>query len=114
MIIDCNTWSNLPDRGESQRRRVFVDGVEVHGVWYVDTEAGIAKTYHVVLGGTVTSSRFKRLMVPDDWEIEAPLDGVVSRTIRGQVELKPLPKQSLTQTAILGQDNSETGVNTAQ
>lgn len=113
MIIDCRTWGDLPDNGKSERRRVFVDGREITGVWYVDTDAGLVKTFHLgqtgdqdaaeffnlrakqweqarIRGKAYSGHGFNRKSVPAEWEIEAPIDGVISRTIHGKVELKEL------------------------
>lgn len=114
MIIDCRTWHTLPDRGESQRRRVFVDGKEIIGVWYLDTDLGLVKTFQIFQDADENTLRrypmplnkqdadtlrrqmravwgFNRYRVPPAWEIEADdLERAVSRTIRGKVELKPL------------------------
>lgn len=115
MIIDCQSdeWKSLPyEELGKRRRRVFLDGKELTAVWYADDEAGIVKTYHISQGESYVASAvnpqtlerftfdlrntkfiargFNRSSVPADWEIEAPEDGVVSRTLRGKVELKPV------------------------
>lgn len=114
MIIDCRAWQTLPDRGEALRRRVFVDGKEIIGVWYVDTDRSMVKTYQIFQDADARTLRrytpsltiqdedtlrrqmraargFDRHGVPPDWEIEADdLERAVSRIIRGKVELKPL------------------------
>ena len=101
MILDCRTWKDLPDHGESQRRRVFVDGVEQRQVWYVDTDAQLVKTFDVYGDGhayaTATGFRGDRTnpdvraaeLLSDDPDVE-DRDGILSRTVRGRVELRPL------------------------
>jgi hypothetical protein len=52
------------------------------------------KTFHLFqdagIRETFAAYNFDFSVIPDSWEIEAPPDGVVSRTLRGAVELKPL------------------------
>jgi hypothetical protein len=65
----------------------FVDGREIKQVWYADTEAGIVKTYDVLGDGKAHPGRE---FAPADFpgrEVDAPLDGVLSETLRGKVEL---------------------------
>jgi hypothetical protein len=114
VIIDCRTWAKLPDHGESQRSRVFLNGREIEGVWYLDTDAGIVKTFSILQDATteqlarfrqvyfeqlddtamrgikVSGQRFDRSALPAEWEIDAPNDGAVSRTLRGCVEVQPI------------------------
>jgi hypothetical protein len=109
MIIDCGTWHELPDGGKSQRRRVFVDGREISGVYYLDTDAGFVKTYKILQDADdvmlryyrkheradpantmFATSTFDRFMIPMDWMMEYIEDGPVSRTIYGNVDLKPI------------------------
>ena len=91
MIIDCRTFDALPDRGASQACHVFVDGREIRMVWYVDTEAGIVKTLDALGDGVA------RMASPDEalpelvrGVCEDRGDGVLSRTLCGRVELRPL------------------------
>ena len=81
MIYDCRNGIMPPVAS-----RVFVDGVEIPEVWYSDDVAGVVKTY----------------WVSDDREPHAAWDKVpfyrdavsdgelMSRTIYGKVELRPL------------------------
>lgn len=91
MIIDCSKWHLLPDGGQSERRLVFVDGVEIKRVRYVDTYEGYVETMDLGDGaGAHTGRGFDRSKFPKEWEIDAPEDGAVVRTIRGHVELRPI------------------------
>lgn len=66
-----------------RRCRVFVDGREIHSVFYYDGRRKIVKTYDVYdegSGGTVT--RDNPRPVNPSWS--APPDGVLSKTIRGK------------------------------
>jgi hypothetical protein len=94
MIIDCHDWGTA-EEFEKNRRRVFLDGREVFGVWYLDTDAGIVKTYCIEDPYSRTGNRqrmcdFDRSKYPADWEIEAPEDSAASRVLRGVVTLKPI------------------------
>ena len=102
MIIDVRTWSNLSFEDILARRcRVFVDGVEINCVWYVDTNFGYVRTYDVLGGGrehTVQELR-ESVKMESDWdEMESrsttmsrpgSATKVASKTIMGAIELKP-------------------------
>ena len=91
MIIDCREWPDDTERMERERSRVFVDGVEIEGVWYLDTQLGVVKT--LLLGPDllgVLFIRFCRQDYPADWEFEMREDGAMTRIIRGVVTLEPL------------------------
>jgi hypothetical protein len=122
LIIDVREWSKLPDRGDSLRRRVFVDGIEISGVWYVDTVAKLVKTYHIFqdadekvlqrvtdwwlrdVARKESQSDLRRQtfayqdellkLIPVGWEIEAEPEEAISRTIRGKVELRPIEDET--------------------
>ena len=110
MIINVREWPKLPDYGRSERERryqVFVDGRRIQGVWYVDTEAGIVKTLHflydaddeliekcqrlmpfpVFRNSTHSARSFPLSELPQHWEIDAPPNDLISRTLRGRVEV---------------------------
>jgi hypothetical protein len=96
MVIDCRSneykYAAITDP-EGVRKRVFVDGAEVQGVWYVDTEAGFVKTYHIDSAHPFPMN--VNMLTPEqleDWTkqgYELPADGAVSRTIYGKIELRP-------------------------
>ena len=67
----------------------FLDYREIHCVWYADTEAGIVKTFDVLGDGKPHSTReLLKSDVLNDARVEAPLDGAVSMTLHGKVELR--------------------------
>lgn len=71
---------------------MFVDGVEISHVWYLDTEAGFVRTYRVAEGiGPIASAslspELRERGTSEGWDM--PLEGVVSKTICGVVELRP-------------------------
>lgn len=90
MIIDCSS----PDFNfERDRRRVFVDGVEIHGVNYIDTDAGFVRTLHVIEGvGPIATHSLSSELYEEGkrqgWYM--PLYGAVSKTIWGKIELLPI------------------------
>jgi hypothetical protein len=72
---------------ESYLGVVFVDGKRIDQVWFVDTAAGIVKTYDV-MGDK--RSRVGNCFTPSDFpgrEVECPPGGIVSEVLRGDVEL---------------------------
>lgn len=91
MISDCNS----PDWDfERDRSRVFVDGIEIHGVNYADTDAGFVRTLYVtedaqpLAAWSVNKNPDLRARGErEGWDM--PFGGVVSKIIRGKVELKP-------------------------
>lgn len=88
MIINCKS-EEFRDR--PFRARVFVDGKEVQQVWYCDTELGIVKTYDLEDGGRILagfglSPELRERGEKEGWDM--PLDGAVSRTVRGLVEIR--------------------------
>lgn len=91
MIIDCSTWKNRQRARRRQASYVFVDGVEIHKVVYLDTEAGIVKSLDVRGDGVVwaayTMPAEERQKIPG-WN-EADLDGVLYKIVRGKVTLTP-------------------------
>ncbi len=100
MIIDCRLWWADPDRMARERVHVFIDGVEIKQVWYVDTEAGFVKTYDVLEDGAVHSSwDISKLRLDSsftaNWEM--PLGGAASKTIHGSIELRPFDVPSATE-----------------
>ena len=87
MIINCREWGTDHDYSKAGRRRVFVDGVEIQQVWYVDTGCGEVRTFDVA-GDVRPHLAWEKIAVhPDSYDRG---DGVLSRTIRGVVELRPL------------------------
>lgn len=87
-VVAGRAWAGSP-------ARCLVDGKEINCVWYADTEAGIVKTYDVLGDGKAHATReligFGTLsvdsMVVNHRLVEAPIDGVVSVTLSGKVEL---------------------------
>jgi hypothetical protein len=94
MIIDCKEWKTS-EICKSEQRRVFVDGVEIKQVFYVDTEAGLVRTYDVLGDGEAHAVRrgFHEICHQESdfpgRDISAPLNGPLSETIRGAVTLRP-------------------------
>lgn len=89
MIIDCKSEEF---RNRPVRARVFLNGEEIQAVWYVDTEKGLLKTYAVVedagiMGTHHLSPALKERGIREGWEM--PIDGVVSKTLHGGIELRP-------------------------
>jgi hypothetical protein len=91
--------------------KVFVDGREISGVWYVDTVAKLVKTEHVFqdadervlerlnewwgsgrdLRRHVFATQDELLkLIPVGWEIEAEGERPLSRVIRGKIDLQPI------------------------
>ena len=109
MIIDVRKWTD-EEREHYRGSCVFVDDCEIPKVWYVDTDAGIVKTYAVLIGAPAqvinrvrrwnsgrvvtdqmifaSQERFPMEILPPEYEIEAPDDGVLSRTLRGAVRIE--------------------------
>ena len=91
MIIDCRTWHKLtPRQVETVRRRVFVNGLEVLQVWYLDTDAGYVKTYDVFGDGKAHSTQSVKPISADGFEAIEDAGGIWSRTLWGRIELRPL------------------------
>jgi hypothetical protein len=79
--------------------KVFVDGVEIKLAWYVNTETGIVKTYDVFHDGNprpvIKSPGWLGAAIRDYYtekhfpgrEVDCPVDGALSETLRGKVEL---------------------------
>lgn len=66
----------------------LLDGREIKQVWFADTEAGIVRTYDVLGDGKV--HRGGREFLTRDFpgrDVGSPVDGVLSETLRGKVEL---------------------------
>lgn len=89
MIIDCKspTWNPA-----TERYHVFVDGIEIQQVWYLDTDLGLVKSYDLGDGIPITAAvqltpGLRARGEREGWEI--PPDGVASRVIRGAVTLTP-------------------------
>ncbi len=83
---DARFWG--PDDFQAKRSDVFVDGVQIHQVWYTDEKRGFVKTYDVMqCGSPVLAAEVGEMDFPGR-EVEN-LGGVLSETIRGKVELRP-------------------------
>lgn len=81
-----------PEIKESEHGVCLLDGKEIKQVWYADTEAGIVKTYDVLGDGVPHAVRRGYVAAHEvsDFpgrEIDAPLDGVLSETLHGKVEI---------------------------
>ena len=115
MVIDVRQWSEA-DRARFAGATVYVDGREIHGVWFVDTDAGIVKSYYVLADApddTVrrfcehftriwkrepsparmraeqfVGRRFPFELLPPNIEIEHEPDGPISRILRGAVRVE--------------------------
>ena len=84
---------------ESMHGSVTIDEHEVPWVWFADTNEGVVKTYAVMPDGKPHSTRDrvfdpsavpKRVYLSEDFpgrEVECPLDGVLSETLRGKVRI---------------------------
>lgn len=82
---------------EAKLGTCLLDGVEVAQAFYIDTEAGVVKTYDLrgvpgipdgLADGKAHSSRELWLKgFLKTAEVDAPVDGAVSRTLFGRVEL---------------------------
>ena len=88
MTINIPWISAKPNRWRKYARmcrergvpHVFVNGVEIHSVFYVDVRRGIVKTFDVRGDGTLaTVTRGCPFPIDPSWD--APLDGVLSKTI---------------------------------
>ena len=87
MIVDCRDYkSAYAARG----LRAYVDGREILKVWYADTDEGLVKTVAIhQFEGCLDYEyawSFEPWLYPD-WELENH-DHLVSRTLRGHVELR--------------------------
>ena len=88
MILDAREIKKLPFEAQLEaRRRVFLDGVEVNLVWFVDTDEGYVRTLDVFGDGVRYSASGLREegKMADDWD---DIEGVASRTLFGRIELK--------------------------
>lgn len=113
MIINCqlDNANTSPEERMLRRRDVYLDGKKMTGVWYVDTNAGIIKTYDIfqdcsdsflsnfgppVEGNSsprtlkLNTRSFDKSQFPNDWVLEFPAEGAISRTFSGAVELRPV------------------------
>jgi hypothetical protein len=98
MIIDCREASWIASFPEN-RKRVLVDGVEIRQVFYVDTDAGFVRTYDVlgdaqahatremIEANIIAAARDKDYAGSNSEPWDMPLDGVMSKYVRGVVEL---------------------------
>ena len=94
MILDTREWIDLPFAERiKRRRRILLDGVEQHQVWYVDTEDSDPKnhfirTYDVLGDGmwhTMTDLQRRGIEIKEDWD---NIDGIASKTLFGAVTMK--------------------------
>ena len=71
--------------------KCLVDGKEIKWAWFADTAAGILKTYDVSGSGPlVVQKQDGSAWTPSDFpgrEVYCPIDGVISETLRGHVEI---------------------------
>jgi hypothetical protein len=97
MILDCR--GRVP--AEWQPKRVFVNDVEIHQVWYVDTEAGFILTYDVLGDGKAhaTCERINPEVILRARELDIqsgigawamPPAGAMSKMIHGSIRLEDL------------------------
>lgn len=93
-VIDCTLW--MEDDHLRERTRIFLDGREIHQVWYADRHAGIVKTYDILDDGQMmqlAAGKFDPAQFPG-MEVEMVRDGLVlSKTLHGKVEFKPVEGQ---------------------
>lgn len=97
MIIDCTSEEMQRD---PRFYKCYLNGSEVYEVWYVDTDAGLLKTYSVLedplvehrrhqpIGTRELTSAQRERGIAEGWEM--PEDGRVSRIMRGLIELREL------------------------
>jgi hypothetical protein len=116
IISDTRDWHMLKDGGRSQNRRVFVDGAEISGVYYINFTRGFVRSLYALKSGTVTkadtviaSGRLIRqrakpgccflqgtpnteIPIPKDCEVVAWAEGIniLVKTIHGKIETRPL------------------------
>lgn len=93
MIVDCRS-----PRWDMMRHRVFVDDVEIFGVWYIDTDAGFVRTYdlHGTFSLDLESHQFCTVLEgvpPPDPAWEA-IGQIYFKTVRGVVRLEPWSEES--------------------
>lgn len=94
MIIDCRTKEGC-ELAVRNRWRCFLNGKEIRLVWYVDTEGGFIRTLDVLGDGEPHPVRrgFGTVCYQtSDFrgrDVQAPLDGVLSETLYGHIELRP-------------------------
>jgi hypothetical protein len=101
MIIDCRSSDFIPHR---DCRRVFVGDREVHQVFYVDTDLGIAKTYDVADGNLGLFTAHDDLPIAllqrgleEEWNM--PEDGIFSKTVRGIITFAPCERPGISRKA---------------
>lgn len=84
MILDVREWEGLPlEQLMPLRRRVFLDGVEIHHVWYVDTDQKYLRTNDVFGDGRQHKAADLRARgeMQDDWD---DVDGFACKTMMGK------------------------------
>jgi len=90
-IIDCNDGKNAASKYAGYR--CFVDGVEIQKVYYVDTEAGIVKTYDVMGDGRSRHVSECGKTIPSIEVLRSSgvyvVNGRLHKLIRGSVEMRP-------------------------
>lgn len=89
MVIDCRIYEDAM-KASSLRLRPFLDGREILKVWYADTDEGLVKTFAIHQFEGCVDFEYDRTFdfgLYSDWELETH-DELVSRTIRGTVELR--------------------------
>ena len=84
------------ERSLFNKTRITVDGRDITHVWFVDTKAGIVKTYNVFPGrddrsiGWTSRKADGTVHTPADFplrEVECPPDGALSEVLRGKVQV---------------------------
>ena len=90
MILD---WSQPgPNEEKMGGGKLLLDGREIKSVWYVDTEAGIVKSYEVFGEGKLAyycDEDTIRMRFPDGVpeNVDAPLNDIFSITLKGKIEM---------------------------
>jgi hypothetical protein len=103
MIIDYRTKIWPADFDHNAKYELSVDGVDAaRGAWFIDTEAGIVKTYDVLGDGLrhTTEELLKyRKSLPNEEDLELPPGFAASRVLRGKVEFRKVEGEKINSPA---------------
>ncbi len=83
---------NCIKRMPRYRYRVFLNGREIQSVWYTDRRRGVLKTYDVYNDGSCAVPTVDAKFIDPSWD--APIGGVLSKTMRGRITLSKIEKMS--------------------
>ncbi len=86
MILNCKI------KNHKNRYEVYLNERLVHSVWYVDRRRGCLRTYDVYNNGSIAVTTREALTagfpIHPSWD--APIDGVLSKELRGKIRLKKI------------------------